>query len=163
MAGRFFSTDPVAANGNTGENFNRYWFALNHPYRYVDPDGRAPCETDCKERLKAADDTVAKDARTLIGLAGGPLNAIVDLVQGAVTGDGKMAAQGAASAMMEAAIPELETVKVTANAARLQGRRFGPQRKLNRELKMRLGIGINMVSSFQKFKIPSSIPTPHIR
>jgi RHS repeat-associated protein len=37
--GRFLSTDPVTANGNTGSNFNRYWYASNNPYSRVDPDG----------------------------------------------------------------------------------------------------------------------------
>jgi hypothetical protein len=34
------SVDPVTADGNTGDNFNRYWYANNNPYRYTDPDGR---------------------------------------------------------------------------------------------------------------------------
>ena len=40
--GRFLSVDPVTADGNTGGNFNRYWYANNNPYRFTDPDGRAP-------------------------------------------------------------------------------------------------------------------------
>jgi len=24
----------------TGENFNRYWYANNNPYKFTDPDGR---------------------------------------------------------------------------------------------------------------------------
>lgn len=39
--GRFLSVDPVAANSSTGANFNRYWYADNNPYKFVDPDGRA--------------------------------------------------------------------------------------------------------------------------
>ncbi|EKQ58962.1 wall-associated protein [Xanthomonas citri pv. malvacearum str. GSPB2388] len=38
--GRFLSTDPVSSNGDTGENFNRYKYASNNPYRFFDPDGR---------------------------------------------------------------------------------------------------------------------------
>lgn len=36
-AGRFLSVDPVAAGSGS---FNRYWYANNNPYRFVDPDGR---------------------------------------------------------------------------------------------------------------------------
>ncbi len=37
--GRFLSVDPVAARTG-GDNFNRYWYANNNPYRFTDPDGR---------------------------------------------------------------------------------------------------------------------------
>ncbi len=43
--GRFLSVDPVTADGNTGSNFNRYWYAMNNPYRFIDPDGRYTCDT----------------------------------------------------------------------------------------------------------------------
>jgi RHS repeat-associated protein len=39
-AGRFLSIDPVVTDANTGGSFNRYVYANNSPYRYVDPDGR---------------------------------------------------------------------------------------------------------------------------
>ncbi len=35
--GRFLSMDPVAADGYTGQNFNRYWYAANNPYKDRDP------------------------------------------------------------------------------------------------------------------------------
>lgn len=37
---RFVSVDPVQPNANNGQNFNRYWYGDNNPYKYVDPDGR---------------------------------------------------------------------------------------------------------------------------
>lgn len=43
VAMRFISPDPVAANALS---FNRYWYANNNPYRYVDPDGRSVTCTD---------------------------------------------------------------------------------------------------------------------
>lgn len=38
--GRFLSVDPVSANPTNGNNFNRYAYANNNPYRFTDPDGR---------------------------------------------------------------------------------------------------------------------------
>jgi RHS repeat-associated protein len=40
VAGRFLSIDPVVTDANTGGSFNRYNYANNNPYRYIDPDGR---------------------------------------------------------------------------------------------------------------------------
>lgn len=37
---RWLSVDPVKANANNGQSFNRYWYANNNPYKYTDPDGR---------------------------------------------------------------------------------------------------------------------------
>jgi RHS repeat-associated protein len=39
-AGRFLAVDPVAASPG---NLNRYWYANNNPYRYIDPDGQYVC------------------------------------------------------------------------------------------------------------------------
>ena len=38
--GRFLSMDPAAINPNDPRTFNRYSYANNSPYRFVDPDGR---------------------------------------------------------------------------------------------------------------------------
>jgi RHS repeat-associated protein len=40
VAGRFLSIDPVVTDANTATGFNRYSYAADNPYRYVDPDGR---------------------------------------------------------------------------------------------------------------------------
>jgi murein DD-endopeptidase MepM/ murein hydrolase activator NlpD len=40
LLGRFLSVDPVTAYSSPGVNFNRYWYANNNPYKFVDPDGR---------------------------------------------------------------------------------------------------------------------------
>jgi RHS repeat-associated protein len=40
VAGRFLSIDPVVTDANIGGSFNRYAYANNSPYKYVDPDGR---------------------------------------------------------------------------------------------------------------------------
>jgi uncharacterized protein RhaS with RHS repeats len=38
VIGRFYSNDPVGFSNV--HNFNRYAYANNNPYKYVDPDGR---------------------------------------------------------------------------------------------------------------------------
>jgi RHS repeat-associated protein len=40
IAGRFLSVDPVVTDARSGNSFNRYTYAHNSPYRYIDPDGR---------------------------------------------------------------------------------------------------------------------------
>jgi uncharacterized protein RhaS with RHS repeats len=44
VAGRLLSTDPVLTDANTAASFNRYTYASNNPYRYIDPDGRSPID-----------------------------------------------------------------------------------------------------------------------
>lgn len=39
---RFVSVDPAPPETQSGENFNRYAYANDNPYRFVDPDGRLP-------------------------------------------------------------------------------------------------------------------------
>jgi RHS repeat-associated protein len=40
MIGRFLSVDPVTAISDPTNYFNRYKYANNNPYRFIDPDGR---------------------------------------------------------------------------------------------------------------------------
>lgn len=42
MVGRFMGSDPVGFQEDNLQSFNRYAYANNNPYRYVDPDGRHP-------------------------------------------------------------------------------------------------------------------------
>jgi RHS repeat-associated protein len=46
IAGRFLSVDPVTTDPRTGDHFNRYFYAENSPYVFIDPDGRAPVRED---------------------------------------------------------------------------------------------------------------------
>ncbi len=48
VASRFISVDPVYVDTASGGNFNRYWYANNNPYAFIDPDGRMPaCTPNC--------------------------------------------------------------------------------------------------------------------
>ncbi|MBP9154352.1 MAG: hypothetical protein KBF48_05385 [Xanthomonadales bacterium] len=40
--GVFYSPDPMTVDTHSAINFNRYAYANNSPYRFVDPDGRTP-------------------------------------------------------------------------------------------------------------------------
>ena len=40
LGGSFMSVDPVLMDSNTGASFNRYVYAENNPFKYIDPDGR---------------------------------------------------------------------------------------------------------------------------
>lgn len=40
-AGRFMAMDPVGFDETNAHSFNRYSYASNNPYKYIDPDGRA--------------------------------------------------------------------------------------------------------------------------
>ena len=46
VAGRFLSLDQVLTDTATGGSFNRYDYAANNPYKFVDPDGQAPSPVD---------------------------------------------------------------------------------------------------------------------
>ncbi len=42
--GRFLGTDPQGVSFTNLQSFNRYAYANNNPYRYVDPDGNSPID-----------------------------------------------------------------------------------------------------------------------
>ena len=42
VVGRFMSTDPVGFTESNSASFNRYAYANNNPYKYVDPNGEVP-------------------------------------------------------------------------------------------------------------------------
>jgi RHS repeat-associated protein len=42
VVGRFVSTDPAGFDERNLHSFNRYAYANNNPYKYLDPDGKSP-------------------------------------------------------------------------------------------------------------------------
>ena len=42
LIGRFYSNDPVGFTASNPMMFNRYTYANNNPYKYIDPDGEFP-------------------------------------------------------------------------------------------------------------------------
>ena len=83
LGGSFLSVDPVLTDANTGASFNRYVYANNNPYRYIDPDGRQArdierhCEGNCTRIGGAAarNDAIATGAK--IGAGAGVVVALI--------------------------------------------------------------------------------------
>ncbi len=50
ILGRFMGMDPVAPDPENIHSFNRYAYANNNPYKFVDPDTRTPIDTYGMER-----------------------------------------------------------------------------------------------------------------
>ena len=44
LLGRFVGMDPAAFDPNNLHSFNRYTYANNNPYKFVDPDGHSPID-----------------------------------------------------------------------------------------------------------------------
>ena len=69
IAQRFLSPDPVDVSGVDGGNFNRYWYANNNPYRFVDPDGRQPQpvrEHEVMTRTSNANGGIAAERKAVV-------------------------------------------------------------------------------------------------
>jgi hypothetical protein len=97
VAGRFLSIDPVVTDIHAGESFNRYRYASNNPYRYIDPDGRMDEATCAKmgklfctqgkasSENKSSDDSssvFANSAISLLPFVGGAYGVLDDYSEG---------------------------------------------------------------------------------
>jgi RHS repeat-associated protein len=83
-AGRFLAVDPMYFTEQSIHSFNRYAYANNNPYRFVDPDGNIPLDT-------------ILDIGSIIYDAGKALGATAAYIHGAIAGDATLksvAAQG---------------------------------------------------------------------
>jgi RHS repeat-associated protein len=74
IAGRFKSVDPITADANTGESFNRYEYAQSNPYRYTDPDGRDSWSKEPQQRVTKSEVTGSHLLQTTVvtTTSGGP-------------------------------------------------------------------------------------------
>ena len=75
--GVFLSIDPMAVDTATAWNFNRYNYAANNPYKYIDKDGRAICVVFPPTPVCAAGAVKVAEAALIIGAAIG----IIDTTQ----------------------------------------------------------------------------------
>lgn len=93
--GRFTGIDPIDFQENNPHSFNRYAYANNNPYKYVDPDGKLPVLALIPLALKIADIAITAHA-----------------IHGAYQGTGIIgAAKELGSSMASNAIPGLKTAK----------------------------------------------------
>jgi len=110
VVGRFLSIDPVAADPDSGSNFNRYWYANNNPYKFTDPDGRMGCVTSriasaCARDAGASSQGPApgskefrnQEARKIFLPFLGPIGAAVDFFNATQEGDAVGVGTGLAS------------------------------------------------------------------
>jgi uncharacterized protein RhaS with RHS repeats len=80
VIGRFYSNDP--AGFSNVHNFNRYAYANNNPYKYVDPDGRNAITKFVKQMWKNNGDAiqsaadVAQDVATVFSDASSPMDRV---------------------------------------------------------------------------------------
>ncbi len=70
QVGRFLSVDPVTAYSNPVGAFNRYWYANNNPYRFMDPDGRQSCESSSMK----CHPSIASSVATIGGIPQAPVD-----------------------------------------------------------------------------------------
>ena len=71
VAGRFLSVDPVTTDTSSGGGFNRYAYAANSPYKYIDPDGREEARTIEPTCIPGLCTTVGAPSRSSSGASGG--------------------------------------------------------------------------------------------
>jgi RHS repeat-associated protein len=110
QVGRFLSVDPVTADSANGQNFNRYWYANNNPYKFTDPDGRQAAEARAEELNDAASNYAAGQLLAML-----PKSAFVELggsAQGGVVvaGGAAQASAGLIRPLFPAAPPSLANV-----------------------------------------------------
>ena len=89
LAGRFLSVDPVLTDGKTGSGFNRFAYAENNPYKYVDPDGRkSECSLGLNCEIIRYDNGNSNGPLPDLGSQKGPGSGAAGALAGAVVGGG---------------------------------------------------------------------------
>ncbi len=107
VIGRFYSNDPIGFRDT--QSYNRYSYANNNPYKYVDPTGMASQQTDsfcgvsgCDYSYKSGDSSKSNKGESDAGgyspVAGQYFNDNGELVSVDVTGDGRLVSSDGSTA-----------------------------------------------------------------
>jgi len=107
VAGRFISTDPKTFDEKNEHSFNRYAYANNNPYVYVDPDGRMGIVIRCLAQPSACLTPFARAAQVAYSRIQMTVNGIL------VSPAGQVATQVAAA---EVGVPTYSVPGVLARA-----------------------------------------------
>ena len=123
VVGRFVSKDPMGFDEKNLQSFNRYSYANNNPYKYVDPDGRESMGALAQERAQIEylkGDISEADLNDLYKAqaAGASIGSLVDAVLG-IVGIGGLTEglAGASSTAINNSVPATLARVVPANVS----------------------------------------------
>ena len=107
VIGRFYSNDPVGFTGEV-DTFNRYAYAANNPYKYVDPNGEAKLNINIGAQF-----AWGGGVRVGLGIS-------IDFTYGEISVSGTGGVRGGATAGIKAGITVSDSKKL-GNSASLKG------------------------------------------
>ncbi len=107
VIGRFYSNDPVGFTGEV-DTFNRYAYAANNPYKYVDPNGEEKLNPNIGAQF-------ARDGGVRVGLG-----ISIDFTYGEISVLGTGGVRGGATAGIKGGITISDSKKL-GNSASLKG------------------------------------------
>jgi len=174
VVGRFLSVDPVETDPNNGASFNRYKYASNNPYKFVDPDGRM--DGAVADRYADNFHNMPRETQIQSGVLGiAAVGVVLAYPAIAYVGVAALANPIAATSIAEAAIvttvgvttggsipsPASAIVSVEAKAAQLS------QKIGTNSVTVKTGAGqvrVDLQGAFHHSKATqTSIPTPHVQ
>ena len=117
ILGRFMAIDPMNVNPEASFTFNRYAYANNNPYGYIDPDGEAALTVFNSHRkgLAANDAVKISNFGNSVLEAGATAHAVGSLALGVAEGAYYLAGRAALKAATQTAAPVARVGSTTKN------------------------------------------------